>query len=60
MRKKEKKKTVLAPGRAYGFNDWIILEGINASYNTVTKHIIFNMLGEGFSTLAAKRHTRVS
>jgi hypothetical protein len=49
-----KKKAIVPGGNAYKFNDWIILEGINASYNPATKHIILNILGEGFSTLATK------
>jgi hypothetical protein len=49
-----KKKSIIPPGNAYKFNDYIILEGINASYNPTTKHIILNILGEGFSTLATK------
>ncbi|MDG6995479.1 MAG: hypothetical protein JRN52_06110 [Nitrososphaerota archaeon] len=48
-----KKKAMLPIGRAYKFNDWIIIEEINASYNPVTEHVIFN-LGEGFSTLATE------
>jgi hypothetical protein len=49
-----KKRPIVPLGNAYKFNDWIILEGINASYNPATKHIILNILGEGFSTLASK------
>jgi hypothetical protein len=49
-----KKKALLPAGSAYKFQDWIILEGINASYNPVTKHIVFNILGEGFSTRATE------
>jgi hypothetical protein len=47
-----KKKALLPAGSAFKYGDWIVLEGINASYNPVTKRIVFNMLGEGFSTLA--------
>jgi hypothetical protein len=47
-----KKKVLLPTGSAFKYGDWIVLEGINASYNPMTKHIVFNMLGEGFSTLA--------
>ena len=39
---------------AIKFGNWIVLKGINASYNPETKHIIFNIMGEGFSTLATK------
>jgi hypothetical protein len=49
-----KKKALLPVGSAYKFQDWIILEGINASYNPITKHIVFNILGEGFPTLATE------
>lgn len=47
-----KKKALLPVGNAYMVDDWIVLEGINASYNPVTRHIAFNILGEGFTTLA--------
>lgn len=47
-----KKKALLPVGSAFKYGDWIVLEGVNASYNPVTKHIVFNILGEGFSTLA--------
>ena len=42
------------PTSAFKFGQWIVLEGINASYNPETKQIIFNIMGEGFSTLATK------
>ncbi len=50
------KKKAAAPsaGSAFKFENWIVLEGINASYNPVTKHIIFNILGEGFATFATE------
>ena len=39
---------------AIKFGNWIVLEGINASYNPETKRIIFNIMGEGFSMHASK------
>jgi len=39
---------------AFKFGDWIVLEGINASYNPKTKQIIYNIMGEGFPELATK------
>jgi hypothetical protein len=49
-----KKKALLRVGSAYKFQDWIVLEGIYASYNPITKHIVFNILGEGFQAFATE------
>jgi len=48
----KKKKALLPVGSVYKVDSWIVLEGINASYNPLTKRIVFNILGEGFSTFA--------
>ena len=51
----KKKAKVPSVGSAFKFQNWIVLEGINASYNPATKHIIFNILGQGISTFETEK-----